>query len=183
MRGIEDIVKAIAAICQESGIKYAIVGAVAVSTWGNIRSTKDVDVILSLDEKSLEKLVSAFKKRGFTIELHDASQAIKERSHFTIFDPQSNFYIDAKGVYTQNDAETLEKRRETKYEGLVFYVNCPEDLIANKLLFGSEQDIKDAKGIYLRQEGCLDMNYLRMKCSKLGVLPGLERMLRELKGL
>lgn len=180
MGKIEGIVKNIADICQENKIKYVIVGAVAVSSWGNFRGTCDVDVILSLDEKQLVKLVGAFKRKGFIAETDDAIQALKERSHFTIFDSRSNFHIDAKGIYTENDRETLERRKKVDVGGLVFYVNSPEDLIANKLLFGSEQDIRDAKGVYLRQGKGLNLPYLRTKCKKLGVSRELERMLGEL---
>ena len=42
-----------------------------------------------------------------------------------------------------------------------FYVASPEDMIANKLVFGSEQDIKDAEGIYVRQFDNLDMDIWR----------------------
>ena len=41
--------------------------------------------------------------------------------------------------------------------------------IGNKLLFGSEQDIKDAEGIWVRQKGNLDMEYLEGNCRSLGV--------------
>lgn len=58
----------------------------------------------------------------------------------------------------------------------VFYVASPEDTIANKLLFGSDQDIKDAEGIYVRQFDNLDMEYLAERCKKLDVLEEFSAM-------
>ncbi|HIH97895.1 MAG TPA: hypothetical protein HA346_02675 [Thermoplasmata archaeon] len=48
------------------------------------------------------------------------------------------------------------------------YIASPEDTLANKLLFGSEQDIKDAEGIWVRQRN-LDIKYLEGRCRTLGV--------------
>ncbi|MDI6640486.1 MAG: hypothetical protein QMD78_06660, partial [Methanocellales archaeon] len=44
-----------------------------------------------------------------------------------------------------------------------------EDIVANKLVFGSEQDIRDAEGIYVRQMKSLDKEYLEDICRKMGV--------------
>jgi len=44
-------------------------------------------------------------------------------------------------------------------------------------LFGSEQDLKDAEGIYLRQLGRLEMDYLERICGEMGV----QEQLAELK--
>jgi len=77
--------------------------------------------------------------------------------------------LDIKGIYGENDRITLERRREVSSAGFAFFVASPEDAVANKLLFGSEQDVKDAEGIYARQFENLDMAYLEKRCKKLGV--------------
>jgi hypothetical protein len=53
--------------------------------------------------------------------------------------------------------------------GTKIYLASPEDTIANKLVFGSEQDVKDAEGIYARQLESLDMEYLEEICRNMGV--------------
>ncbi len=78
----------------------------------------------------------------------------------SIEDITSMIRLDIKGIYSENDMITLKRRREISLADFVFYVASPEDTIANKLLFGSEQDVKDAEGIYARQFENLDMAYL-----------------------
>nr|MDO8098515.1 hypothetical protein [Candidatus Njordarchaeota archaeon] len=56
------------------------------------------------------------------------------------------------------------------------YSASPEDMIANKLFSGSEQDIRDAEGIYVRQIQHLDMNTLRSTAERLGVSKELIKM-------
>ena len=42
----------------------------------------------------------------------DIRDALKERSHFTIFDELSEYYIDTKRIYNANDRITLERRMQ-----------------------------------------------------------------------
>jgi hypothetical protein len=169
MRRIEEVIRAITKILGEEKVDYVIVGGIAVAAWGNIRTTRDVDIILFINEKDADGLEEALKKEKFSIQAGDIKDALKERSHFTIFDDLSEYYIDAKGIYNQNDRITLERRRKVSSAIFEFYVASPEDLIANKLLFGSEQDVKDAEGIYARQFENLDMAYLEERCERLEV--------------
>ncbi len=65
--------------------------------------------------------------------------------------------------------------------GIKIYIASPEDTIANKLLFGSEQDILDAMSIYVRQMGKLDMDYLGEVCREMGVLDELQKLRRRVE--
>ena len=169
MRRIGDLVKDITRILEEEKVDYVIVGGIAIAAWGNIRTTRDVDTILFIKEKDADELEQALKRGKFSIQAGDIRAALKERSHFTIFDDLSEYYIDAKGIYNENDRITLKRRRKVSLADFEFYVASPEDTIANKLLFGSEQDVKDAEGIYARQLDNLDMAYLEERCERLEV--------------
>jgi len=169
MRRIEDVIRDITKILEEERVNYVIIGGIAVVAWGNIRTTRDIDIILYINAKDADGLEAALKKEKFSIQAEDIRDALKERSHFTIFDELSEYYIDTKGIYSENDRITLERRRRVSLADLAFFVASPEDTIANKLLFGSEQDVKDAEGIYARQFGNLDMAYLEERCKRLGV--------------
>ena len=169
MRRIGDLVKDITRILEEEKVDYVIVGGIAIAAWGNIRTTRDVDTILFIKEKDADEFEQALKREKFSIQAGDIKAALKERSHFTIFDDLSEYYIDAKGIYNENDRITLKRRRKVSLADFEFYVASPEDTIANKLLFGSEQDVKDAEGIYARQLDNLDMAHLEERCERLEV--------------
>lgn len=161
--------EALAKVLKENKIEYVIVGALAVCSWGNVRTTRNVDVILSLKAQSIKKLVNALKKKDFWVNEEDIKDALGEKSHFTIFDNLSEYHIDATGVYNENHLQTLKNRKKIKIDGIMCYIASAEDTIASKLLFGSEQDIKDAEGIYVRQHGKLNLDYLKNRCRKLNV--------------
>jgi len=169
MRDIEKLIKDITSICKKLKISYVIVGAVSVSTWGNIRATRDVDIIFSLEKPKIKSFVKGLKSKNFIVREDDIKDALIEKSHFTIFDKLSSFFVDGKGVYTKNDNVTLKNRKKIKLDRFEIYVNSPEDLIPNKLLFGSEQDIKDAESVFVRQFKELDIGHLEKRCKELRV--------------
>jgi hypothetical protein len=50
---------------QEADVRYALVGGLAVTLHGHLRSTADIDIVLTLDDENLSKFVSHFKSRGW----------------------------------------------------------------------------------------------------------------------
>ncbi|MFH1774726.1 MAG: DUF6036 family nucleotidyltransferase [Methanobacteriota archaeon] len=169
MRTLEEVARSIAKILNELKIDYAIVGGIAVSSWGNVRTTRDVDVIVSLEEKDIKKFVRALKKMNFSTTEKDMADALREKTHFTIFDRLSDYHIDAKGAYSEKDIQTLKTKKKVNLGRIKCYLASPEGTIADKLLLDSEQDIKDAEGIYARQMKNLDMRYLKKMCKEIGV--------------
>ena len=114
---------------------------------------------MDLKEEDIDKLVECARKRGLQTDEGDVKAALDERSHFTIFDERSEYHVDAKGVCSGKERQSLLSKKTIQLKGVDIYVASPEDTIANKLSFGSEQDIKDAEGIYIRQKGKLDFRF------------------------
>lgn len=176
MRALEDVVRGVSKVLSELDIDYVIVGGVAVSGWGNVRTTRDVDIIMDFQEKDIQGLIDALAGEGFEVSFRDIKDAIKEKSHFTIFDKMSDYHIDAKGAYGEREQRSLRTRKAANLWEARIFIASPEDTIANKLVFGSEQDIRDAEGVYVRQMGKLDLSYLEHICKEMDVAADLERL-------
>ena len=177
MREYSEIVKLVASFLEENNIPYVIVGAISVAAWGSPRTSHDIDLMVALDQ-NIEKFVDFLKKNDFHVSVDEVKAALKEKSHFTVFDELSIFRLDVKGVYTEFDKDTLERRRKVKLYDQDIWVSSPEDLILAKINFGSEQDLNDARSVILRQKS-LDMNYLRKKARELGIYDKLVKLLKE----
>jgi len=120
-------------------------------------------------------------KTGFSVKEDDGIIALRERSHFTAFDDRSHVRFDAKGAYGPREHETLRTKRKILIDEAEYYLASPEDMIANKLMSGSEQDRKDVEGRYARQKQHLDMNALKSTARKLGVSTELAKLERRVK--
>ena len=169
MRNIEEILKLVCEFLNEEKEVYVVVGGLAVLFYGVPRTTMDIDIIITMDVGETRRFAEFLNENDFFADEEDIKTAFEEKTHATIEDKTSMARLDIKGIYGENDRITLERRSKVSLADFEFYVASPEDTIANKLLFGSEQDVKDAEGIYVRQFDNLDMAYLEKRCKKLGV--------------
>jgi len=169
MRSIEEILKLVCGFLNEEKVEYVVVGGLAVLFYGVPRTTMDIDIIITMDMDETRRFVEFLNENDFFADEEDIKTAFEEKSHATIEDKTSMVRLDIKGIYSENDRITLERRSKVSLADFAFFVASPEDTFANKLLFGSEQDVKDAEGIYVRQFDNLDMAYLEKRCKKLGV--------------
>lgn len=169
MRDLEEVVRDACAVFSTLRIRYVIVGGVAVNLLGRARSTFDVDAIADMSRVGAERLVKAFRRRCFEVSLEDIEEALRERSHFSVFDSKSGYRIDCKGVYTVNEKRALSERRRLRVAGRLIFVDSAEDLIVMKLLYGSDQDVLDAESVYARQWSRLNMRMIAAMARTLGV--------------
>ncbi|MGC9779558.1 MAG: hypothetical protein HZR80_09985 [Candidatus Heimdallarchaeota archaeon] len=168
----------------ETVIEYCIVGAIAASYYGSVRSTEDLDVIINLsntDVKQIKHLVSCLKAKEIDLIESDMVQGLKEKSHITAFDTRTYFYrIDFKGIYSLLDKETMNtKVQVTILDDLNIWLTPPELQIIAKLLPGmsSEKDILDIKNILLNYKENLDVKLLENFAKKFNVEKELNRLL------
>lgn len=56
-------------------------------------------------------------------------------------------------------------------------------MIVCKIIFGSNQDIKDAKSILTRQYENLDFNYIETLCKKFGVIKKWRKIKEEVESV
>ena len=169
MRSINEILKLVCTFLNEEKVEYVVVGGLAVLFYGIPRTTMDIDILIAMDMAETKRFAEFMNENDFFADDEDIKTAFAEKSHATIEDKTSMIRLDIKGIYGDNDRITLKRRRKVSLADFVFYVASPEDLIANKLLFGSEQDVKDAEGIYARQFDNLDKAYLEARCERLEV--------------
>lgn len=153
-----------------------LVGAVSVIAYGKPRTSEDIDLLIDFTPPQLKEFIYFCKKNDFDCSLSDAIEAIKTKSHFTIFDNKSTLRLDIKGIYTELDRVSFKRRKKFKIGTHSIYINTPEDCIVAKLIFGSEKDISDAESIILRQSK-LDYSYLEKMAKKFKVEKKLKKLM------
>lgn len=181
MREIDEVLLLVCRFLEKEDVDYVLVGGLVVNFHGLPRTTMDIDLILQIDEKDIQKLVDFLKRNNFFASVEDLKEALKTRTHCTVQDKKSMIRLDIRGIYNDMDRRTFGRRMSFGYKGIKIYIASAEDTIANKLVFGSEQDLKDAEGIYIRQLGKLDLQYLKETCRKAGVQKELAKLISRAK--
>ncbi len=129
------------------GIDYMVTGSFAMSAYGEIRSTRDIDIVVQLRESQAAALVSSFEGDYYVSET-SVRRAIARRSMFNIIKQPFGEKIDC---IVQKDTEfaraSFGRRRLAKVLDVEFWTTTKEDLIIAKLDWSrdslSELQIRD----------------------------------------
>ena len=148
----EDVLRAF----QEEGIRYLIVGGMAVSLYGYVRLTVDLDIMVDLEESNLVKLIKVMENLNYTprvpvkpidfTDLKNREVWIKEKGAvvFTFIDLKDPVkHID---IFLKNPVDfelAYHARKVHTLKDIKINVASVEDLIAMKELSGRPRDIED----------------------------------------
>lgn len=182
MPGPESTAAAFHRACEAAGIRYVVVGGLAVGAWGIPRATADVDTIVVLDPPRLSAFASALRAEGLEFDERDLTDALTDGAHVSIFDPRTLFHVDIKPARSAAEREQAEFAIVLTTTMGPLRVATAEHTVAYKLLYGSPQDLADARSILIRQAGRLDIPRLRALADALGVGSQLDTLLADESG-
>lgn len=119
------------------------------------------------------------REQGLSVSEDDLRDALRDGSHVSVFDGQTSFHVEVKPARDEDERAQVRDAVDVPFHGASLRVTRPEETVAYKLRFGSEQDLKDARSILVRRRGRLDLTRLRGLARHLGVEDALERALHE----
>ena len=143
----------------EIGLRYAVVGGLAVGVWAIPRATRDVDLYVELPIAARANLQNALTRRGFDVPAMDAelqqygvfrSRLMKERVFLDIF--------DAVGPLGES---ILQRRRKIASAGRDIWFASAEDVALLKAFSDRPRDHDDLAALLAISEPPLDESYLK----------------------
>jgi hypothetical protein len=166
-------------------VPVAVAGGIALSAWKYIRATRDIDLLLAVEEKRSPELLSVLGASG--IRLKRDLPAIKLGQLDVIqllYEPPEAFMdvqIDLLLARSPYHLQALQRRTVTRLPELdveVAVLTC-EDLILHKLLAGRIIDRADAAALLRINRRSLDRDYLRLWTARLSLSRELAEIWRE----
>ena len=189
--GFQDFLKMILFVLEKAGIDYMIGGAIAVWSWGEPRSTQDVDLVIHLKVEQINALSKELEK----VDIFLPPDIILENLYETRADLPINAIHGASGYKAEmflvrEDDELRQSafQRRVKVDfgpevGEV-YVHSPEDLILYKMLYYSlsqqTKHIRDIGSIIKVMGEQLDDDYILKWASKKQLTAIWQEIRREL---
>jgi hypothetical protein len=167
------------AILEEMERPFAITGGLAAITYGDPRTTRDVDVIMKINTWETNFANVLFEKfdEDFFFSLDGCREAIKEQTMFQAIDKETMFKVD---FHLSNLVpRSCDRRQNVRIlTGRVVPMVTPEDAILSKLVWiklGSGRSRKDVVAM-LRVQTNLDNEYLETTAEKLDVTEILKEL-------
>jgi hypothetical protein len=154
-RQLEASARAAVAFLTEHGYRYAIIGGIAMSQWGVVRATYDVDIKVLVPNYNYSAvraaLQAAFPQR--------ARQQAPQNSLIvavTIGDVITDFLLALPGY----EELIIERAVLRNLDGWSAWICSAEDLIVQKVVAGRDKDWLDVETLLIEQRNRLDQAYI-----------------------
>ncbi|NQW47955.1 MAG: nucleotidyltransferase [Planctomycetes bacterium] len=143
---------------EEQGVRYLVIGGLAVVVVGEPRTTADADAIVFLSVSEAEALIGLAANAGFELQL--AVERERLATTGTMRFRRSQFQLDLITASLPFEEAAFRRASRHKLFGVSLPFPSPEDLILLKVLAGRDKDMLDAIGIARRHRDHLDITYL-----------------------
>jgi hypothetical protein len=152
------------------GINYMLTGSFAMAFYATPRMTRDIDLVIALDETVIPELTAAFQD-DFYIDSEDALEAVRSERMFNLMHLESGIKIDLIiRKLTEYRQVEFARREQARIGEIETWIVSREDLVLSKLLWsqdsGSELQRRDVKSLL---PGTTDQAYLQAWAERLGV--------------
>ena len=145
-------------VFENLGLRYALVGGLAVSVWSAARATKDVDLYADLPAGRRADVLQEMVRRGFDVPAMD-----EELERFGVFRSlfvSTDVFVDIFDAENPIGEAILNRRREVKAEGKVRWTAAPEELVILKAFSDRPRDFEDLTKLVAVGKPKLDMAYI-----------------------
>jgi hypothetical protein len=172
-------------VLDEEKIEYMLTGSVVSSLQGEPRSTHDIDLIVSIQKTSVDRLVTAFPPPDFYLDESSVRTAVENKGMFNLLNLKEGDKVDFWILTQEEFDQSRFSRRQTEIIlGARIYVSSPEDTILAKLRWadlsgGSEKQFVDALRVYEVQYQKLDIEYITRWVRALGLETSWKRLIAE----
>lgn len=186
-----EILSVLTEVCrwlERHGCTYQVGGSFASSIHGVPRQTRDVDLVVDLPEEAAAELEHDFSPE-FYVDLSQVRRAIRDRRSFNLVHFETGVKVDIF-VAGNTPFDVIELERSVRMvldpdSGDFLPVKSAEDTVLRKLLWYEEggrvsgHQWTDVLGVLKLQKDSLDREYLRTWSDRLGILPVLERAMKD----
>ena len=172
-----DVLRDVSERLTSLGVEFMLTGSLAMNYYAQPRMTRDVDLVVALNETHTESLVRLFQS-DYYLDQKTVAGAISRRGMFNAIHSETVIKIDF--VVLKSDAyrqEEFARRVKVAIGDFETWIVSREDLILSKLYWAkdskSEMQMRDVRN--LLSDNC-DKAYLLSRAESLGVRELLESL-------
>ncbi len=168
---ITNLLKSVTQTLEQQNIPYMLSGSLALALYSIPRATRDIDIVVELQEKHVPDFIEAIKEKFY---FHEPTikEEIKRQGMFNIIHFESSYKVDFI-IRSSHPFEILkfERKKQINYFGIRLWVITLEDLIISKLIWiqqlESELQKRDIEG--LLENSNVDLIYVKKWCKELNL--------------
>jgi hypothetical protein len=160
------------------GLPFMLTGSFALAYYATPRMTRDLDIVVALNESDVGALVAAFKS-DFYIDADAVLTAIVSERMFNLMHLESGVKVD---LIIRKSSEfrqvEFERRQPVAIAGVRTWIVSCEDLILSKLVWALESNSEmQRRDIHQLLAGTIDLDYIHKWAPQLGVAKLLKELM------
>jgi len=136
-------------------LRYAVIGGIALTHWGFVRATHDVDIKVLVPDMNFAAVRAAIHQE-FPIPARGQGPTNPFITAVIIDGVIVDFLLSLPG-YEEN---IISRAVQTDMGGWTAWICSIEDLIIQKVVAGRAKDWEDVEGLLIEQRGKLDEDYI-----------------------
>lgn len=145
---------------ENHGIRYFIIGGIALQYWGETRLTRDVDVTVLVEQSQMDAFLQDALKQ-FRPRIPNALEFARQH-RVLLVETEDGVPIDISLGTFGYEEEAWKHSEEVEFEGIGrLRLISAEDLIIHKCVAGRPRDIEDVESILIRQKLQVDVERIR----------------------
>lgn len=153
-------------------IPYMLVGSFSSSYYGVARSTKDVDLVVQLGDRSISEVDHALGPR-FKLDRQMSFETITGTTKHVFAVEETTFQVEVFRLSDDlHDQERFRRRQRVKFQGHDTWLPTAEDVILTKLVWSSTgnrpKDADDVRNVIAVQGDAIDWDYVHRWCDEHG---------------
>ena len=155
MNGILDAAVSVDNRLRDIGLRYCLIGGIALQRWGQPRTTLDVDVTImsefGREDSIIEQVLDKFEPR-----VKDAAEFARQ-SRVLLLKSEDGVGIDVSLGALPFESRMIDRSSVWELDANRFIRTCSaEDLVIQKVFAGRDQDWVDVRTVVERQSASVD---------------------------
>lgn len=159
-----------------------VIGGIAASLLGRARFTRDVDVLIVIDDSEWGELVADASDFGLLGRIPNVLDFARESRVLLLQHDPTSVPVDVTLGALEFERELIERGRNVRLGRMQVPVPSPEDLVILKAVAQRPQDLLDIEWL-LQAQPKLDVRRIREKVSEFAALLEQPELLDQLEGL
>jgi hypothetical protein len=140
-------------------VRYAIIGGIATIQHGRVRTTADIDVLLTVPQLVMPAFFTSLQNIGFVVDVNRNIVELRDDGLTTV--RFGEILVDMMRPVLPAFSHVLDRAVPTEILGQIVRISDVEGLIVMKLIAFRPQDEADIRDLLAAYRGELDLAYVR----------------------
>ena len=166
--GLEPLLSALHELVRwlvQQHVQYTFIGGIAASVIGRPRTTRDIDILVALEEREWTSFLYSAEQYGFSSRIHDCLKFAHELRVMPMRHQMSGVDVDVVMAGLPFEMDTISNASPIDVMGVQAMLPRAEDLIIMKAVAHRPRDIADIESLIDRCQN-LDWKYVLTRANE-----------------